>query len=478
MIIFLVLYKFLIFPADAQDFFQGDWERSWDYYHGQGASLIEWEGLDPLRWLDVDIWRNHSRGQGDYHFWKEIYRQRKLKEMMGRVLQCTGTCRGFRGEGHVNVKWRSSIVEGDDLETLRDSYLWVFLYDGTMVRLSPNTSVTFKEINIGSHEIFYYARINYGNVLWLSRDQSALKEDEGRETDTIFLPLQFYEANHFNWIKKPSNEDLYAMVDEKSFIKEKYQRLNNLIKKNNEMIKERPSWHFITFPNGTIWGRDLRTEFIVLSGNESYVKNRTSDQLGLARKDNPQGPVFYYRGHENKEETPLDFGKWYKVASDGRKIEPVDEEENSFGLGEFVTKRIPTIFLAREMMLQRYSNFVFDDKIGEIPLALKYGYRLWGRLSSGILQDDLEKRFLFLREYTRRQETIGLLQAKQLNDRLKKRGGNASRSAYDHSYYKKALASFSRYREFSRTFGEDKRFLNSTQRSSWRRLIMKKHQSR
>ena len=470
----LIFWSIFIFSAESQQDSSQKWEKSWDYYHGQGASLIEWKGLDPLRWLDLDVWKKESSAQGNYYFWKEIYRQRRLKEMMGRVLQCVGRCRSFRGEGYVNAKWRSSVVEGDDLETMEDSYAWVFLFDGTMVRLSPKTSVTFKEINIGSHEVFLHARINNGNVLWLSRDQALLKEDIRRETDTLFLPLEFYEANHFNKVKKASEDNLYAMVDEDSFIKEKYKRLNALIEKNNKIVKKRPTYSFITFPNGTVWGSNLRTEFVVLLGIEGYLKNRTFDQLGLEQESNPAGPLFYYRGYENKKETKLDFDQWYKVSENGRTIEILDEDENIFGLGEFVTRRIPTILLGREMMLQKHGHFVFNDELGSLALALDYGYYLWGRVSNPVLAEDLEQRFLFLREHTRRNETTSLLQNKLLRARLIKRGEKVSVPVYDHSFYQKALKSFASYREFDRDLSFKSQLLNSTQRGLWYRLQVKK----
>ena len=474
MVLLFILWPFFVSTAESRQDSQERWERSWDYYHGQGAGLIEWEGLDPLRWLNLDVWKKGAVNRDNYYFWKEIYRQRRLKEVMGRVLGCVGRCRSFRGEGYANVSWRSSIVEGDDLETMEDSYAWVFLYDGTMARLSPKTTVTFKEINIGTHEIFLHARINHGNVLWLSRDPSGLKKDLRRETDTLFLPLEFYEANQFHRLKEASEDNLFAMVDDYSFIEQKYERLNALIEKNNKMVKERNTYSFITFPNGTVWGSKLKTEFIILPGIESYVKNRTFHQLGLERENNSEAPYFYYRGYENEKKKKLDFGKWYKVSADGKEIEFLDENENIFGLGEFVTRRIPTLLMGREMMLQRYSNFVFDNKLDSIALALDHGYRLWGRISAPILKEDLEKRFLFLLEYTRKQETTGLLQVKLFRERLIGRGEKLSIPVYDHSFYQKALESFARYREVGRDFLGRSQLLNSTQRKSWRRMQVKK----
>ena len=474
MALFFMLWSFCIPVAESRQDFEEKWERSWDYYHGQGASLIDWDGLDPLRWLDIDAWKKGTLNRGNYYLWKEVLRQRKLKEVMGRVLECVGRCHSYRGEGFVNISWRSSIVEGDDLETKEDSYAWLFLYDGTLVRLSPKTSVTFKEINIGTHEIFLHARVNHGNVLWLSRDRAFLKQDSGRETDTLFLPLEFYEANHFHRVKEASYDDLFAMVDEESFIKKKYDKLNSLIEKNNKIVKDKKTYSFITFPNGTVWGESLRVEFIVLLGIESYLKNRSSLQLGLKRDDNPHGPEFYYRGYENTQSKTLSIGKWYQVSQDGREIEVLDGKDNVFGLGEFVTRRIPTILIGREMMMQKYSKFVFDDRLGSIALALDHGYRLWGKLSSSIIKDDMEKRYLFLLDHTRKKETIGLLQSKLLRERLIKRGEKVSIPVYDESYYQKALESFARYKEPGRDLIDKSQLLNSTQNKLWHRVQAKR----
>ena len=380
-------------------------------YYGHRYSTIQWEKINTLRWLDIDHWKEELARRD-----KEVLRAVQLREMMGRILKCVGQCKSFRGLSPIKATRHTSILEGDDLETMPDSFLWVFLLDGTMVRLAPESSITFKEINIGTHEIFLYVRINYGNVLWLSRDSSLFKEIKRKETDRLFLPLSTHGY--------------------KLGLRKRYKKLNDFIKQNNKMIKHYKTWSFVVLPHGTIWGADLRTDVIVLPGKGSYVKNRTSNELGLKKKDNPAPAVFYLRGFGKERQVSLDFGRWYKVGRRGRKIDFLQEKENVFSLGELITRRIPSILTAREILLKNYSSFVFDQNKGVDALAIDHGYRLWGRLFHATLEEDLEKRVLYLRRYTRIEESFNLSKG----DRL--RGGfsfKKSNAAYDNRFYRKAM---------------------------------------
>ena len=176
--------------------------------------MTRWESLEPSDWLNFDYWKKASKLKDEVQKWETILQEKRLREIMGRVVECVGDCRLFRGRGFNSTNYRSSIREGDELITLGDSYAWIFLMDGTLVRVSPDTSVTFKEFNVGKKEFFVHIRVNSGNVVYMNRSRSPLKEVTDRETDQIFLPLEFYEANPISGTVEVNEDNLFALLDD------------------------------------------------------------------------------------------------------------------------------------------------------------------------------------------------------------------------------------------------------------------------
>ena len=456
-----ILIGLIALSAWADDLYQQKLKAG---FKGQHRSQIDWELLD-ANWLDYGLWKKERMIKDEYPEWQLTLRERRLNELMGRVLECVGECRLYRGEGYANANFRSPIREGDEVLTMEDSYLWIFMLDGTMVRLSPNSAISFKEINITASEIFLHARINMGNVLWLSRDKSKLQEQVLRETDTIFLPLAFYEVAQTTHVPEDYS-DLFNFVDLEKEYAVKYQKLNELIEQNNKFA-EKESSAFIVLPNGTIWGQTgLRMELIVLAGDKSYVKNRSFKYLNESASEENKVASFFYRGLENREEMSLKQDQWYEIDERGRTIFPVDGKQ--FAIGELLTKRIPSILIARELLLQRYSQFLFDKKQDVISLARDHGYRMWDALSQE--EGDLVRRLEYLKEYTRRLETTNLRMSYQLNELLRKEGAPVKESVYNSSTYQRALHNYMIKRELTENQKSDRDELNSVKNPLWKRM--------
>jgi hypothetical protein len=158
-------------------------------YLGESQSLIEWEKLDKS-WMDFQKWKQQLRYKEENTEWKILIKNRKHRESLGRAVHCVGNCQIFKGLKVNSLKFRSQLKEGDEVTTAKNSYAWVFLLDGTLIRLSPETSISFKEINVGIESIFFHVRINQGNILWLARDIRPIVKDNNPESDTLFLPLK------------------------------------------------------------------------------------------------------------------------------------------------------------------------------------------------------------------------------------------------------------------------------------------------
>jgi hypothetical protein len=442
-------------------------------YYGQGRSLIQWDELDPKEFLDFTAWKLEQDLKERSPRWETVLRERSLTEVMGRALECSGQCRVYKGERFNSLRFRSALHQGDEVVTEGDSYLWIYFVDGTLMRLSPETSVTLKELNIGVAENFLHVRINSGNVLWLSRTENQYLEKDLRETDTLFLPLDFFEANPFVDVtpnQENGEEDLFASLKEPKLGLEQTKRLNTLIQVNNSLVNKKKTHSFAVMPNGTVYGVDMNAEFIVLLGDVSYVKQRSPADLSWKEGASASNLTFFFRGYENTRQTTIQSGQWYHVDVRGRTLEP-HEPISLFGMGEFITSQIPTIYIARELLLNQYSRMAFEP-ISPLNLAQNHGYRQWGKISER--GSDLNLRLEFLKEHTRRVETTNLLTATRFRERLESRGESLESMVYSNRFFSRALVDFRRNREVRHYLtGRREEILNSTQNPLWQRMHAK-----
>lgn len=460
LITYILLTSLISINSFAQ---QRRFGTSTNYRRGK-TSLIQWNKLDPVDYLDFDLWLINSKLRDKWPQWEKTVREKRQKENYGKILHCIGNCRVYRGIGHYNTQFRSNIEEGDELITDKNSYAWVFLVDGTLVRLSPSSSITFREVNVGVKETFLHARINSGNILWLSRMTEEFKVINDRETDSIFLPLDFYEAMPKSEKTVLKEDELFKILEKSSTIENQYKRLNNLIKENNELVSKRKTFSFLVTPNGTVTGRDLSVEFISLIGNESFVKSRSNSQLGLNAEDTSREANFYFRGFDSKESQSLEIGSWYRIGKRGKRIGKYFDTQLQ-QIGELLTKRIPSILVARELLLKRYGQFVKEAGDPE-TLAIKYNYRQWGDFDND--KSDMSLRLKFLKEYTRRMETTNLVTSGKLRENLIARGEPTDDMSYSIKFFNKALLNYMRQSEASDIIRSDREVLNSTTKKFWK----------
>ena len=211
---------------------------------------------------------------------------------------------------------------------------------------------------------------------------------------------------------------------------------------------------------------------ISLLGGPSYFKNRSLKTLGLKpeEKETREELSLQMRGFENKNLTAVEEDVWFEMDEKGREVKKLADDHWPM-MGEFLTKRIPSIMIGREIFLKRYSPFMFQEKIDPMALAKKEGYRLWGKLKAddGKPKEDLELRLEFLKEYFRRIETSNLLTNTHFRERLEGRGEKSEMSNYGNYFFNTALNkyySFSDYTDDKET-GE---VLNSTTKLLWKKM--------
>ncbi|MBY0414980.1 MAG: hypothetical protein K2Q18_12490 [Bdellovibrionales bacterium] len=422
--------------------------------------------------LSFKEWKEEIDGQMRTPNWENIKKERGHRELVGRLYQCVGSCRIDRGDGFFNGSYRTGIREGDEIQTIGDSYAWIFLFDGTMVRMSPHSSVTFNELNIGEKENFINARVNAGNVLWVSRNEETYLSNNLRETDVVFFPYAEYDSLPVTDIKEYREDNLFELLTEQKTQTYQYEVLNGKIESNNKWTKGKRTYAFIVMPNSTLMGYSPNVEVVVLIGGNSYLKNRSMETMGLAKGESTVPELYLQlRGFENKDLQTVEADKWFSIDDRGRNIQPADEV-HWLNMGEFITKRIPSIMLAREIFMKRYSEFAFDETS---KLAKENGYLVWGSLETpeGKEKSTLSLRLDFLKEYFRRIETSNLLTNSRFREKLKERGETAPGMEYGNYFFVTALNRYYIYGEKLRANSDDKEIqevLNSTKKLLWKKL--------
>jgi hypothetical protein len=175
------------------------------------------------------------------------------------------------------------------------------------------------------------------------------------------------------------------------------------------------------------------------------------------------------RGFENTQMKEINQNVWYEVSKKGRYLSEVEASRNMV-LGEFVTKRLSTIMIARELFFKRYSMFLFDG-LSALDLGVKFGYRLWGKyFIDG--KSDLYLREKFLISFTRRQETQNLVISELFYRRRIKRGEEIQKNSYDNSYFSRALSSYVSSRDSGSVYNyqEDYKLMNSMKKKFWKKI--------
>lgn len=387
-------------------------------YRGQKRSLIQWKDLDSKLWLDYRSWLVESTYRDQNPQWKMELRDILLSELVGKVLSCIGTCKVYRGKAYVNASYRSKIYEGDEVQTTENSYAWIFLMDGTLVRISPNSSISFKEINVSNDETFYHVRMNSGYFTWLARLPFELQEHNLAETDPLFLPLAMKEANrihyeHLDHQNQTESKLLAAVTGEDKRNLKQYEKLNSLIVENDKLLAKKPSVLFLVLPNGTIYGQNLQLEVLYELGKKAYIKLKDpveTYKIDEVADEVKQRAEFFYRGYANLESKDLSVGHWYEINEKGKSIREFDEGDKVFHLSELLTKRIPSMMMAREYWVKQNSLPLLKNGIEKNTLASSMGYRLWSlrKNTDDSGMPELFERIEFLKEYTRRIETTHL----------------------------------------------------------------------
>jgi hypothetical protein len=394
---------------------------------GQNYSIIPWSSQTPEDLLSIQNWISERDLKDKIPDWKIRLRQAYQTEKMGVLLQCRGECFIYRGANRAKGQHLSQIFEGDELMTEKDSVAWVYLLDGTLLRLAPDSSLAFQEINLKKDEFFFLTRLNFGHVFLHSRQESELSIDEDPETDSFSLPLMIKEANlqyfeRLSYQKDQAIAQAWPATLGDFVIRQQVEEVNRLRKLNLASI---PIYgrHMMVTANMTLLSKGSSYDLSFFPGGKSYLKKRTSQDV----------LSFQMRGYKAMESVSVTDTLWYSVGVTGREFSKEENVPAGLQILELLTKRIRTIELARELWLQRFTLPVFLALNDQEKLARDHGFKLWGQ--------ELENRISFLFEYTRRVETTHLRSLDNLVSKLEAKGEKVFKEV-SLGHYEKSLSHY------------------------------------
>lgn len=390
---------------------------------GQNHSVIPWKTMDPEAWLSVDIWIKDRAIKDKNPDWKMRIRDSSHLELVAKILKCVGECPVFHGTFKTPGQHLSRLREGDEIRTGKNSSAWLYLMDGTLVRMGAESSISLHEINFGKTENFILARLNQGHVFWHPRSTQELKLEEAPETDPASLPLLVREANqeHFErdiFSKQNSMSRQSELMDmNTNAITAQVKEINRLRSLNEISV---PTKVMLVAPNATLISRGVSFNFIHMAGGKSYFKKTSPEVL-------PSDLVeLHLRGYNNLEAKSILTADWQEVEVTGRTHQALENPPGELQVSELITKRIKSLELAREIWFLKFTKAIYDSRIDPKKMAVDYGYNLWGEESS--------KRLEYLVEYTRRIETTNLISVDNLLQKLEKNGEVVQRELTSNHY--------------------------------------------
>jgi hypothetical protein len=394
------------------------------------SSLISWGRLNFKEFLSFEQWSEEKKLREQDEKWKFYLKRIGIKEKVGSVLSCRGECKLFRGSIPVKAQYMTEILEGDDVTTFEHSYAWLLLLDGTLVRLFPHTNLSLLEINWSKDKIFFHSRLNQGLINWKKRDENEKYETPLiNQTNAVELPLPIKEVNE-EYFERIFYQQL---SEEKKLLSSRgkdipaltllVDRLNEIQKNNQQKMQFRKQETLMVTPLGSLISKDASFTLFYEPFWPIVFKNHSSHENALALQ---------LRGYEKKSTEIISSNQWFQTDLLGKEISIV-EDTLKYDWIEFTLKRIPSVFLAREIILESWDHF-YQALKDEKKLVNHFQTLTWK-------EDDLMKRQSFLYDYTRRVETAYLMSREKLK-KLESVDEKEFLLGFNERYYERALESY------------------------------------
>ena len=382
-------------------------QDSYEYGNNEFKDLTDWKHIKQENWFDLGKWKETRKLKDTNPNWRTYLRNKRNSEITARVIKCIGVCRYFQETRGIRTEYMSVLREGDEFITTPHSYAWLTLIDGTLIRVAPESSLTFIEVNLTKQKTFHLIRLNFGQIQTQSRLPGEFEPMNKPETDLAFYPLMIQEANREYYARKEFQqykqfEQMIYSITENAGYTHQYVRLNEMNKENSEYMKNIDSHLMIFTPNVTMNLINSHANIFYSVNSKTHLKI-TEDIPGFKKKEGiNQSHEVSLRGYNNRDKKELPVGEWFEVNQKGSEIYGGEKLEKTYAVTEGFLRRIPTIQLAREIFFNKYTKSLFNSSLGKNELAKDFRYYLWEG------KEQLPKRLKFLDEYIRRIETTNV----------------------------------------------------------------------
>ena len=342
----------------------------------------------------------------------------KFSLVLGEVIASRGTSRIYRQEGNIVVKKGSQFKQGDLIETSSSGHVWIALIDGTLIRLSPDSTYSLESFEVSQLSLLMFHRINNGNINIIPRKEKGVGPQSTIETDRVFLPVfelfDFRKFLDYSSLTKNRIDNLH---------KEKYRYLN-FLKKNNEGILEgKGVLHVVNTPFMIFEFDKADMEFVIDWAGSDFIKIRSKFKNFKSYKKNIIAL---------KESEEFNTNTWYEI---NQKETKVSRNSSSAWFGDLVISDIPSIRILAEMFISENARKFFFSTSHK---------NFWAKYL--ISDKNLKDRKKFLLEYMNKQGA-SFLNERAVYIKNQKSNGISPLSSYLNKFYQ-----YSNY--FNRLFAE------------------------
>ena len=380
-----------------------------EYGREQFKDLTDWKNINASDWTDLSVWKMQRAAKDKTPNWRVLVRNKRDSEPVGKLIKCLGRCTYFTGEFSSQAKSLTNLKEGDEFQTSDNSTAWIVLVDGTLLRVSPNTSLTFNEVNLSKDEVFFLVRLNFGHLQYQSRLQGKFKALNESESDLAFLPLLVKKANreYFSILEyerfNKAEKIQYSIVPNAGYISQ-YVDLNDRTNNKDHVALKRDTKIFFYTPNISLVSKNMNGSLFYSPRGNTYLKVEETIPFFTSMDSRVQEVSYQLRGYETRSMKALETNKWLKVNIEGTELSESSKNIHHLHAARGFLRRIPTIQLAREIYLNQYFVDALDPVHDGNTLARDHGIRLWNEGK----RPEMFLRETYLREYIRRTETTNL----------------------------------------------------------------------
>ena len=380
-------------------------------YLNQARSTTDFKSTSTRKLLDFYHWKDQRLARDKMPDWKIRLSDSRYTESFGKFIQCVYRCKVYRELTEINAQYLSNVLEGDEIRNDEDSYAWIMMPSGALMRVSPKTSISVNEVNISREKSFYILRLNYGHIHWQQRQLGKYTPQDLAETDQVFIPTMIGKANREYYMRREfkaldDSEKMQYVLGENLGFKSQYQKLNNYMSEKKEQIQKHHTEVIVVTANTTIKAENASFDLWYDIKGSSYFR-KLAQVPGLEVTDTRESKVqVHFRGYMNKKVETIDDDQWMQMSSDGKTLIHNQAIASQFQRLQLLIQRTPTIHLAREILLRKFYSFNFwkKEKITYQSIASKFNFRIWNEKS----KNEIDKRMEYVIESSRIMETTSL----------------------------------------------------------------------